>query len=183
MHTTPHYDLLYDGPRLQWHGHGIFRATSGLRGHQAASLQCDPTGGPIPEGSYFFFLREDNIVPQPTDNCRIPAVWGLQRIPSGSEAGGCEPYWALWGRNRIRLNPVDSLPRKACPVPRAGFYLHDSAKGYSHGCIEVEPRFFNVLRHFIATLHSPHGTSKDKLHLLVKYLPGQTTNGGTYRFG
>jgi len=68
-------------------------------------------------------------------------------------------------------------------VPRGGFYIHDSTKGYTHGCIEVEPRFFEVLRHLIATMQSPHGRPKDRLNLLVKYLPGQTTNGGTYRFG
>jgi hypothetical protein len=69
------------------------------------------------------------------------------------------------------------------PDARGGFYIHDSAKGYTHGCIEVEPRFFNVLRHVIATTHSPHGKVKDRLNLLVKYLPGQTTNGRTYGYG
>ena len=37
------------------------------------------------------------------------------------------------------------------------FYLHDSGKGYTHGCVEVEAQFFEVLRHAAMTMHSPHG--------------------------
>jgi len=177
-----HYDLLYDGPRLQWPGRGIFRATSGSYGRQWSALQCDPDGGPIPEGSYFLLLAEESAVPNPDEGCQIAPSWKVQRIPSGLEAGVCEPGWVLWGRNRVRLTRLDPLP-PGCRVPRGGFYIHDSTKGYTHGCIEVEPRFFEVLRHLIATMHSPHGRPKERLNLLVKYLPGQTTNGGTYRFG
>lgn len=180
-----HYDLLFDGPRLQWPGQGIFRATSGLRGRQFSGLQCDPKGGPIPEGSYFFLLGEEPTVPVPNPpRCELPAVWQIQRIPSGAEAGECAPYWAQWGKNRVRLNRIEASPaRPSCPLSRDGFYIHDSTKGYTHGCIEVEPRFFEVLRHFISTMHSPHGKARDRLNLLVKYLPGQTTSGGTYQFG
>lgn len=177
-----HYDLLYDGPRLQWRGHGIFRATSGRPGRQSSGLQCDTTGGPIPEGRYFLLLREDKTVHSPTEDCELPPAWHLQAIPSGEQAGACAPVWALWGRNRIRLTRIDPLP-KACPMPRGGFYIHDSTKGYTHGCIEVEPLFFSVLRHIIAMAGTPHGTAIDRLCLLVKYLPGQITNGGTYRLG
>jgi len=175
-----HDDLLYDGPRLQWRGKGIFRATSGMAGRQSSAQQCDRAAGPIPEGRYFFWLREDKTVPTPTEDCGIPATWNLQTIPGGAEAGSCEPYWALWGRNRIRLTRIDPLP---CPAPRDGFYIHDSAKGFTHGCIEVEPLFFTVLRQAIVMARTPHVAAKDRLHLMVKYLPGQTTNGGTYRFG
>jgi len=179
MHTGTHYDLLYDGPRLQWPGQGIFRASSGLPGRQSSVLQCDPIGGPIPEGSYFFLLREDTTVPAPTADCHIDPSWTIQRIPSGQAAGECAPYWAAWGKNRVRLNRAGRLPPD-CRVPRDGFYLHDSGKGYTHGCIEVEPRFFEVLRHMVATMNSPHGKRRDRLNLLVKYMSGQTTNGGTY---
>jgi len=177
-----HYDLLYDGPTLQWPGQGLFRASSGIPGRQSSVLQCDPTGGPILEGSYFLLLREDPALPVPTPDCAIPPSWQIQRIPAGAEAGACAPTWALWGRNRVRLTRVGPLPPE-CRTPRGGFYIHDSTKGYTHGCIEVEPRFFEVLRHVLATMDSPHGKRKDRLNLLVKYLPGQTTNGGTYRFG
>jgi len=175
-----HYDLLYDGPRLQWPGQGIFRASSGVPTRQSSALQCDPEGGPIPEGSYFVLLGEEPKIPIPTPDCQIAPAWKVQRIPWGAEAGACAPYWALWGQNRVRLTRVQSSPRRPCPTPRGGFYIHDSTKGYTHGCIEVEPRFFEVLRHVIGTMHSPHGRSRDRLYLWVKYLPGQTTNGGTY---
>lgn len=69
---------------------------------------------------------------------------GLEYHPRGQAAGTCEIYWANWGYNRIRLESADEKTRKACGGKRGGFYIHDSTKGYSHGCIEVEPVFFSV---------------------------------------
>jgi hypothetical protein len=67
--------------------------------------------------------------------------------------------------------------RAQCNGGRSGFYIHDSTKGYSHGCIEVEGAFFN---HFIALVSSqPLKKPKLWLTLSVKYTPGQPTNGGT----
>ena len=53
------------------------------------------------------------------------------------------------------------------------FYIHDSSKGFSHGCIEVEGRFFFVLRDFAKS------QSRPRLILKVEYKVGQATNGGT----
>ena len=95
-------------------------------------------------------------------------------IPRGSDAADCEPYWANWGRNRARMEPADVATRARCrPIMRGGFYLHDSTKGYSHGCIEVEGRLFPLLRsHHLATKTAT-------LTLKVKYVPARSTNGGT----
>ena len=112
-----HYDLLYDGPRLQWPGHGIFRATSGVPGHQWSSLQCDADGGPIPEGSYALRLHLDETRPEPSADCALHPSWGVQAVPSGEAAGHCAPTWALWGHNRVRLVRTDPLP-PACRVLR-----------------------------------------------------------------
>jgi len=176
-----HYDLLYDGPRLQWPGHGIFRATSGGRRSQSADKQCDRETGPIPEGGYFLWLREDPSQPEPNDLCKLSPTWGLQTIPRGQAAGQCEPYWSAWGYNRIRLVPLDQKARLACSEPRDGFYIHDSTKGYTHGCIEVEPRFFQILRHVVSLAATSNAHDTKKLRLLVKYLPGQSTYGSTFR--
>lgn len=56
---------------------------------------------------------------------------------------------------------------------RGGFYLHDSIKGYSHGCIEADTKLFVHLRKY----HSI--TKKLTVILQVKYAPGRGTNGGT----
>jgi hypothetical protein len=84
-----------------------------------------------------------------------------------------KPYWANWGFNRARMEPADIVNRARCKPMRGGFYLHDSTKGYTHGCIEVEGRLFSILRnHHIMT-------KKQTLTLKVTYVPGRETNGGT----
>lgn len=76
------------------------------------------------------------------------SIMGIQKIPRGkNDASECEPYWAQWGQNRARMEPADSSTQNKClPVMRGGFYLHDSTKGFSHGCIEVEINLFVQLR-------------------------------------
>jgi hypothetical protein len=72
------------------------------------------------------------------------------------------------------MEPADNETKKSCsPVTRGGFYLHDSTKGYSHGCIEVDTKIFKYLRDY----HS--STKKQYVIFKVKYLPGRATNGGT----
>jgi len=56
---------------------------------------------------------------------------------------------------------------------RKGFYIHDSTKGFSHGCIEIQPSFFIALKSFVQT------TRRSSLVLKVAYVPGRATNGGT----
>jgi hypothetical protein len=80
---------------------------------------------------------------------------------------------ANWGRNRSRLEPADIKTRHACMPIRSGFYLHDSTKGFSHGCIEVEGRFFTVLRSRVPS------HSRAYFILKVKYAARRATNGGT----
>jgi len=62
---------------------------------------------------------------------------------------------------------------RCSPVMRGCFYIHDSTKGYSRGCIEVEPRIFPLLRDFNIT------TRKNMIIIKVKYKKGVATNGGT----
>ena len=51
--------------------------------------------------------------------------------------------------------------------------MHDSTKGYTHGCIEVDPRFFSILRSYV------NKTKKKRLYLQVDYGAGGSTYGGT----
>lgn len=176
-----HAQMLYDGRRLQWMGHGIFRATSGLPDFQEAIYQCFVDKGPIPEGSYSVAIREDEHPAHDdgTDSCTLAPAPRLQAIPRGADAGACEPFWVNWGRNRVALTPMDRITKLKCNPRRGGFYLHDSTKGYTHGCIEVEGRFFEVLRSFIRGMKAHRVPRVSSLTLIVRYLPGQSTNGGT----
>jgi hypothetical protein len=146
--------LVYDGHALKWMNPGdgqsaaSYKATSGLPEHQKTIDQCLKDQGPIPEGKYKFrliidpkkYARDDG-----TGRCNLRSSSQIQKIPRGARAGDCEEYWANWGRNRVRIDAADKKTRGACKPRRGGFYIHDSHKGYSHGCIEVEASFFDRL--------------------------------------
>jgi hypothetical protein len=172
--------LEYDGELLHWRSPGdgrpeaSYRATSGLTGHQYTSEQCVPEAGPVPPGHYQLLLRVDRNGAQDdgTNQCSLRPSTAIQTIPRGPAAGPCEPYWANWGRHRVRFEPADSVTRHACHPPRGGFYLHDSTKGYSHGCIEVETSFFTRLYVYVPLAMHQY------LPLRVNYAYAET-NGGT----
>src|SRR5690606_20114438 len=50
------HDMIYDGQRLNWPGHGTFRAASGLPGSQRAALACAADNGAVPPGYYRLYL-------------------------------------------------------------------------------------------------------------------------------
>lgn len=168
-------DMEYDGQVLEWKGYGKFKATSGLPGAQQPSEQCKPDSGPVPEGMYAVFLTDRGAAADDgTNTCTLLPAKGIQSIPRGSRAGECEPYWANWGSNRARMEPADIATRSKCrPIMRGGFYLHDSTKGYTHGCIEVEGRIFPLLRNHQKI------TKASSLILKIAYVQGRSTNGGT----
>lgn len=168
-------DMTYNGQKIRWPGRGIFKATSGLPGYQKPTNSCIPDNGPIPEGIYKIFISDHGKAKDDgTGTCSLKPSWGVQSIPRGSAAGSCDPYWANWGNNRARMEPADFPTKNKCsPIMRGRFYLHDSTKGYSHGCIEVETRIFPLIRSFHST------TRKSILLIKVEYVKGTVTNGGT----
>jgi len=167
-------DMTYDGQVLHWPGHGAFRASSGLPGFQTPGQTCVKDNGPIPPGRYKLLLADQGAARDDgTGSCALKPAWGVQTIPRGAAAGDCEPYWAHWGRHRARMEPADAETRNRCPVARGGFYLHDSTKGYSHGCIEVEGRIFPILASYART------SQRNSLILEVAYAGGRSTYGGT----
>lgn len=162
-------DMIYDGQVIVWNG-TRYKATSGLKGHQSPDNQREPDSGPIPNGRYKVHCNELGAAGVADRNaCALAPGWGIQTIPRGAAAGKCEPYWANWGNNRARLEPLTGTRT----FSRSGFYLHDSTKGFSHGCIEVQPSFFVALKSFV------HTTRRRHLVLKVSYVPGRITNGGT----
>jgi hypothetical protein len=145
-----------------------------MPGYQSPSESCAAEKGPIPEGSYNVLLKKlGQAKDDGKGNCNLKSGFGIETIPRGSAAGACEEYWVLWGNNRVRLEPADASTRRACSPSRDGFYIHDSSKGFTHGCIEVEPSFFTRLRS-VANLGS-----KKHLTLNVKYVKNRSTYGGT----
>jgi hypothetical protein len=174
-------DLFYDGQTLTWRGYGAYKATSGMAGLQEPRYQCISDGGPIPEGNYRLPLAVDKSDAQDdgTNSCTLRPASMMQHIPRGPNAGACERYWANWGFHRIRLEAADAHTRTRYGGRRSGFYIHDSTKGYSHGCIEVEGSFFSMFTMFLVA--QPRGIQKRALSLSVRYQSGATTNGGTKR--
>lgn len=161
--------------KILWAGHGIFNASSGLPYLQNSSEMCNSNGGPLPEGYYKVFLTEmGTALDDGKGVCNLQPAWGIQSIPRGAAAGRCEPRWANWGVNRARMEPADSKTKNRCsPVMRGGFYLHDSVKGFSHGCIEVDKVIFSKLRSF----HKQ--TKKQFLIVKVIYSKDGVTYGNT----
>jgi hypothetical protein len=167
-------DMEFDGQVLTWNGSGRFKATSGLPGYQYPRNNCVKDRGPVPEGAYKVLATDLGAAKDDgTGQCNLSPGWGIQTIPRGAAAGSCEVNWANWGRNRARMEPANVKTRTACSPIRGGFYLHDSTKGYSHGCIEIDPRFFSALRSRAST------ASRGYFILKVKYVPERVTNGGT----
>lgn len=167
-------DLVYNGILLVWQGKSMYKATSGMAGHQIPTDQCMKDAGPVPEGNYSLSVSVGGAAKDDgTGRCKLEPSWKIQTITRGAAAGDCEPFWANWGENRIRIEPTDTKTKFACNPVRSGFYLHDSTKGFSHGCIEVEQRFFDDLRAYAKT------PKAKGLSLEIKYIPGLATNGGT----
>jgi hypothetical protein len=167
--------LDYDGQTLKWSGKGLaFKATSGMPSHQVPAEQCMPNAGPVPEGEYKVFISDHGVAKDDGRGiCALKPSWGIQEISRGVKAESCDQYWANWGKNRARMEPANEATKKKCSPIRAGFYIHDSIKGYSHGCIEVESDLFKHLRHH-------HSSTKERyLIVQVKYVSGRGTNGGT----
>jgi len=140
--------VVYDGDELIWYGGDgnvvkKYPATSGLGGSQNSKFQSTPDAGPIPEGSYNvdLSLNSDRTVSIDSGTGIIWAGKGIERIPKTftTSSGSIEGYSA-WGNIRARLMPLSGNT-----FGRSNFYLHNSHKGYSHGCIETTTQFFNKL--------------------------------------
>ncbi len=192
------YDLFFNGQILLWEtwGKRKYKSSSGLLetvdgqesgkrdgilDYRYAKFSKKKNHGPIPEGIYTFIVKDSKGFPSALwKNCDLASAGrrtGIQTIPRGLEARNrigsedidCERYWVNWGNNRIKIFPS----KKTNTYGRGGFYLHDSAKGYTHGCIEVDKKFFDDLRLYI---HLPK--RKEKLVLQVDY-----KNGNTHTYG
>lgn len=165
--AAPKEDMLYDGDELDWYGVSIYKATSGMAGHQSADQQTTRDAGPVPEGTYSLTLKIAGTARVlDVKKARLDTNQGIQSL-DGMPAPDGKVYWSqAWGLNRVRLNALRIDNPKA--RHRGGFYLHDSTKGYTHGCIEVDTRFFARLRQ-MAEDEAANKKGRKMLILKVKY--------------
>lgn len=184
--ATTSADLLYTGRYLGWHrslpasfngAPRLFVATSGLVGHQRARDQTSKDHGPLPEGIYSFVASIDSKQASvETANARgeqatLNHEEGIQFL----RVGGNGPVDPQWGTLRVRLTP-----QRGNMHGRGGFYLHNSHKGFSHGCTEVGSSpdgvdFFPALLGYVR-----QRSHKPTLTIEVKYShPEQSTLGRT----
>jgi|688.fasta_scaffold729437_1 hypothetical protein len=180
-------DLKYNGTVLDWSSIGKWKATSGMPGFQNSLEQFKMDKGPIPEGQYLVPLKigGNATLVNPKRDAAGNITESQLDIRSEIESLQCitDPrdhskvvLFSNWGSNRVRLT------RQRVKHPRAahrgGFYLHDSTKGYSHGCIEVQTAFFTSLRDF-----SKKNSKRHFLILEVNYGPHSLTGAGVSTYG
>lgn len=178
-------DMTYSGRYLYWHhnrpgsitGSSLFPATSGSIGQQNALFQKQKNQGPLPEGVYSLRAAVDpgqasvEAANKRGDKSTSNTEEGIQFL----RIGGQGIVDIEWGTMRVRLNPLQGNF-----FERGGFYIHNSRKGHSQGCVEVAPSgdgvdFFTAL---LAYAHEPK--KKPYLKLRVKYsYPSQSTVGAT----
>jgi hypothetical protein len=188
----PNVDLYYLGRYLVWRrtlpasaagsNYLLFSASSG--NFAFASAQNQPDNGPVPEGLYRFLAKLDpkqssvqlanDALPKEggPDGLISNTRQGIQYLPVG---GNGNVFWN-WGSKRVRLEPITALSSA-----RGGFYLHNSTKGYTHGCIELGKSIESRPRDFFGLLEEHAVTaSKQFLTLKVKYrTPDTSTRGDT----
>jgi len=129
----------YTGRLLNYYG-----GQRGVGRKQKPLLSCPATSGtlqkvsaaggklgPIKGGHYRIDLTLDPNRIAGFDGSSLTSGEGIQRIPAGnpSEPHGDMHY--LWGGWRMRLDKVD------VDSDRDNFYIHNSHKGQTSGCIET----------------------------------------------
>lgn len=175
-----------------------FRATSGMdnvkytqgkktgfESLQVAKYQYVKNLGPTVEGKYKINLTPDpnriaNADTKTGDLLRNPNG-GIEKIPDFVDNPNNPGYgWSYrdWGNNRARLEPINvSQPKDLNGNTQnrdlSSFYIHDSTKGYSHGCHEVETDLFTKLNEY-------RNEGNSTIEVKVQY-PNKdhVTNGGT----
>jgi len=157
----------------------LYNATSGLLDEETgedfrfALFQDKKDRGPIPTGKY-----EVNLLPDPnrianfdhsTGDLVASPEGGIELIPISAKTndGQTWVYQEHWGTKRASLTPLKGTKL----FGRSSFYLHNSHKGYTHGCIETENGVFDDLLSYKKGGHA-------SIQVWVNYT-SEITYGGT----
>lgn len=175
------------GDRVYWYANNTgdrsklkdsFAATSGAPCYQNSKYQTISGKGSTPEGLYKINLSDPNQMAKvDMKNGELLHGDGIERIPESWPTINPNIYYTYqdWGKHRARLIPIDVKTNR----DENSFYMHDSEKGYTHGCIEIGPRFFEVLLDYIK-----NNTNEKNIEVFIEVLvnydsKNQSTNGGT----
>ncbi|HEY4935434.1 MAG TPA: RHS repeat-associated core domain-containing protein [Puia sp.] len=154
-----------------------FRGSSGLndgyKDSRNSKYQKDKDKGPVPNGKYRINLIPDpnRIANNNADGSLTPSHdGGIEQIPERIYNSSRSAYWEYpgWGTWRARLNP---LPGTNLYGRDGLFYLHNSTKGFSHGCIECSPGIYNVLINY-------RNAGKKYIDVIVDYPNNNTSTYG-----
>ena len=189
--------ILSTGDKVFWYGGEVgddskllytFNATSGnivdrkdggQNNYQEARFQNIKDKGPTPEGDYHI-----NLEPDP--DRQVETFWnngnidfkkreegGIETLTFPNPTTGTLSYSPAWGMHRAALTPDNVTGAKDSERDNSSYYFHDSTKGYTHGCTEVDTELFSQLKDY-------RNAGNTRIDVVVKYNdPHHKTNGGT----
>ena len=139
--------LGFDGSQLKLTGGKVDYtnpAVSGKKGTDGAfsyttERQRTPSGGPIPEGSYWINPAE---------------IWELAWYDFWTDEDG-------WGKYRVTIHPFTTTVTHG----RGGFFIHGGKNPGSAGCIDLTTK----ISKFVNDLAKEGARRKCQIHLTVKY--------------
>lgn len=178
LDTNKYSWMVYTGTELLWCQQNMsgetevkmtFVASSGWPGMQSTSESYQRKKlGPIPETQglnqkYSINLtykpdRIAGVIPNGPEEGELYAAYGIQEIRPKVKVRNTTYTYQEWGSIRARLEP-----QNVSTYGRDNFYLHDSGKGYSHGCVDVVGR--EVFDSYII----PYRKNHQSVDLLVNY--------------
>ena len=153
--------MRYDGQKLEWPPFGNFNASSGKAieiglgdTYQKPEYEHLQDHGPIPEGEYLVPLKLGTAQLNKHGQVEPAADFVIEELPTGVPIPESTPHpitgkprvvaeFPAWGSRRVKLKVKKIKNPKASK--RFGFYIHDSTKGETAGCIEVDGAFFTHL--------------------------------------
>ena len=156
----------------------VYKTSSGLKDHlwgdfRYATDQYAKDMGPTVEGKYELRFGNQITTKAKVVNGELqPAGEGIESLDNlpGMSKQKNKDINESWGHLRIKLFPVDVKqpvnPETKEPSNRelSSFCFHNSKKGFTHGCQEIEDKFFIDLINYI----KKHPNVK-KLEVKVKY--------------
>ncbi|MEN2402529.1 SpvB/TcaC N-terminal domain-containing protein [Flavobacterium sp. MC2016-06] len=166
-------------------GHKITEYSDGSKvKSQNSKYQYIKSNGPTVEGKYKLNLKPEPEVAQMKNGQIVSGQGkGIQTLVGMTDPSQPGKTFSspAWGENRINLIPVSvkqpaenlSTPSKDDDRDLGSFYFHDSTKGESSGCHEIDTEFFDDLLKYRAEGH-------DEMEVKVQYpSKNHSTSGGT----